>query len=403
MATYVQTTPPAASTKKPRMTRHRLFELLAGDLRILPVLIALLAIWFIFASLSPVFVSSRNITNLFMQSVVTGIIALAIIPVLIVGEIDLSIAAISGLCGTLTAQLTLQLGWPPMLAVAAAILVGVTIGLIQGVWITRSGAPSFLVTFGGSLALGGAQMALLPKAGNVNLLGSGLEFIAGEYLPASIGFLFAIVAALSFGLLRHQTFREKQKLGTAASLSRQVVAPAVTVGALCAVAVAILNQYRGVPLAALIFFVLLAIFAYVTTQTKFGLYMFAIGGSVESARRAAIPVLRIKTAAFMIAGGLSAIAGIVAASRLIGVSVGLGGGTLLLEGIAAAVIGGTSLFGGRGTVWAALLGALVIGSISNGMDLLGMSTEIKMAVTGGILVLATTIDAVISRGSLLSK
>jgi len=261
------------------------------------------------------------------------------------------------------------------------------------------GAPSFVVTLGGSLALGGALLLLLPDAGQINLATTPIADIAGTYISPSLGWILlagglGLVAALRLLRLRQ---------GPGGGVGRRDLGVLVPTVLAAVAAVAILNSYRGVPVAVAIFLGLLVALWYLATQTRFGTYLYAVGGNVEAARRAGIDVPRLRVVTFALAGGFAAIAGIIAASRLLGVSTQSGSGTLLLQAIAAAVIGGASLFGGRGSVWAALLGALLIGSASNGLDLRGSPDEVKLIVQGAILVLAVAIDAVVSRGSLLPR
>ena len=366
--------------------------------RLGPVIIVLLLVWALFAIQNPRFLSPVNLSNLSLQITVTATLALGLVFVLLLGEIDLSIAALSGVVAAATANLTVNLGWNPVLAIVAGMALGVAWSLLQGL-IVLFGAPSFIVTLAGSLALGGVLLVLLPDVGQINLSRSPLRVIAGSYLPPALGWaLAAIVTALAawFFIRRHGN---RRRLNLESSSTTQVLVPVVGSAALSVLVVAVMNAHRGVPVMFAVFMVITLVLAYCLTQTKLGTRFYAVGGNREAARRAGIPVGRTIMTAFVFAGIFASLGGIFAASRLLGVSNQSGGGTLLLEAIAAAVIGGTSLFGGKGTIWSALLGALLIGSISNGMDLLGLSTEVKMIVTGAILVVATMADVVISRGS----
>lgn len=379
-------------------------EMIAGRYRVVPVLVMLALIWGFFASQNADFLGNRNLTNLLVQIVVTATIALGIVFVLLMAEIDLSVAANSGACATLAAILVVNHGWSAGVGIAAGIAAGATIGLIQGGVVTKFGVPSFVVTLGSQLILLGAILQLLPGGtGQVSLFGTGIADISGTYLSAALGWVLAIVAVVVFALLQVGTARDARRRGLGGGVLRAVAAPVLAVAVATFAVVSMLNSYLGVPLPVVILFALLAAASYVTTQTRFGLHLYAVGGNPDAARRAGIRVDRLKMVAFMLAGALAALGGILAASRLLGVSGSSGQGTILLESIAAAVIGGTSLFGGRGSVWDALLGALVIGSIANGLDLIGAQTVVKYVAEGSILVLAATVDAMLTRGSIFAR
>ena len=404
--TEVPTTqaPGTGASQAARARRHALLEGIAGRFRIVPVLVMLLLIWGFFASQNADFLGNRNLTNLLVQIVVTATIALGIVFVLLMAEIDLSVAANSGACATLTAVLVVNHGWPSGAGIAGGILAGAAIGLLQGGIVTRFGVPSFVVTLGSQLVLLGAILQLLPGGtGQVSLFSTGIADISGTYLAPAVGWLVALVAVAVFVLLQLGAARDARRRGLASGGLVSVLAPSVLVAIVTVAVVAMLNSYLGVPLPVVILFALLAVTSYVTTQTRFGLHLYAVGGNPDAARRAGIRVDRLKMVAFMLAGAFAALGGILAASRLLGVSSSSGQGTILLEAIAAAVIGGTSLFGGKGSVWDALLGALVIGSIANGLDLLGAQTVVKYVAEGAILVLAATVDAILTRGTIFAR
>ena len=388
---------PAASSVP--QVRFNLLEHLLGRMRLVPVLISLLLVWAFFWSQSSAFLSARNLTNLAMQTVVVATLALGLVLVLLVAEIDLSVAALSGAAAAIAGRLATDQGWNPAVAVLVALAFGVLWGLGQAL-IVLYGAPSFIVTLGGSLALGGVLLWLLPDAGQIGLANSPLRFIAGAYLDRAVGWGLALAVIIGYGANVLAQFHARRRVGLDANVGLHIVLPIAVVAVGTLVAIYVLNSYRGVPVVVAILMAMLVLLSYMSTQTRWGLRIYAVGGNREAARRAGIPVTRTLLWCFAAAGFFAALGGIFAASRLLGVSSQSGGGSLLLEAIAAAVIGGTSLFGGRGVVWSALLGALVIGSISNGMDLLGYPTEAKLVATGLILVLATLSDVVISRGSL---
>lgn len=387
-----------------RFRRREILDTLSGRYRLVPIIAVLIIIWAVFTFQEGAFLSSRNLSNLLLQTTVTGVLALGLIFVLLIGEIDLSVAATSAVCAALAGLLVTQHDWPIVPAIGVAIVVGGAIGALQGLVITFFGAPAFLITLGSSLALQGALLWILPAGvGEIPLLGTPFDTIGSAYLSSGLAWGIIVVGIVGFLLLRLRLFQRRKQQSFSATVLRGVVAPSAAVAAACVIVVLVLSDYQGVPAIAGVFLLFVVVAAFVMSNLRFGLYLYAIGGNQEAARRAGIPVNHLRIGTFVIAGALASVAGILAASRVLGVTVNSGGGTLLLEAIAAAVIGGTSLFGGRGTVWAALIGALVIGSISNGMDLLGVATEVKYAVEGFILVLATVLDAVISRGSLLGR
>jgi D-xylose transport system permease protein len=392
----------AAVTPAPQDRRRQFVERLGGDFRMVPVALSLACIWLYFSATTEGFLSARNMSNLSLQICVTGVLALGLVLVLLIAEIDLSVAALSGVCAAITAGLAVNQDWSPIVAMLVGIGAGAGMGLINGI-IVVFGAPSFVVTLGASLALGGILLLLLPDAGQINVANTLIADIANTYMSDSVGWLLVLVVVAGFAGLRYSVHRHKGQRGLHTSAVRDVLVPSAAVGVGAAIVVNVLNQARGVPIAVAIFIGLSIVLWYASTQTRFGTYLYAIGGNAEAARRAGIPVNRLRIATFVLAGSFAAIAGIIAASRVLGVSNQSGASTLLLQAIAAAVIGGASLFGGHGSVWAALMGALVIGSVSNGLDLKGSTEEVKLIVQGAILVLAVMVDAIVSRGSLLPK
>jgi len=388
------TAPPLtpAAVRTPMLSR--VAGLIAGDWRYVPILVAIILVWIFFAAQNIAFISPRNLTNLCLQSVVTGMLALGLVPVLLIGQIDMSVAAMSAVAATITGQLLLERDWPVVPAIMAGMLFGAVIGFIQGRWLTWTRTPAFLVTFGVSLALTALQLLLLPQTGQINLYGTDLTFLAGAYLPAGLSWGIVVASALVFGVFRTAAVSDARKVGLDITILRGAVIPTLLVLAGLALVVSVLNRFNGVPLALLLFIVLV----YVGAHTRFGLYLYATGANPSAVARAGINVDRIRIVAFMICGAFAAFGGILASSRLLGISAQSSGmGTLLLEAITAAVVGGTSLFGGRGSPWSALFGALAITSISNGIDLLGLGTEVKLATQGLVLVLATSVDSLANR------
>ncbi|MBY5904250.1 ABC transporter permease [Rhizobium leguminosarum] len=381
--------------------RRTFGELLNSDLRALPVVIALVALWIFFSTQSDIFLTPRNLSNLLQQSTVVGVMALGLMFVLLVKEIDLSIAAIHGVTSVLSAKLIVDYGFSPWLALPAAVVIGAAIGSCSARWVNWIGVPSFVVTLGLGLALNGIQLLLLPATARYGLMGTGVEYIAQTTIQGFGAWITWLICVTLLAALVLSGVGRRRRAGLEVSLLHSVVLPIVGAGVLGAIVVVVLNASQGIPLPVLMFVALLAIGGYVLNETQFGLYLYAVGNNDEAARRAGIKVPLIRMAAFAIAGGVAAIAGIVASSRTLGVGVfsggGVGGGTLLLESIAAAVIGGVSLFGGRGAIHAALLGALVIGTVQNGLNLMGVENEVRLIVTGLLLVLAVSIDKIIEK------
>jgi D-xylose transport system permease protein len=376
---------------RPAETLRRLVQ---GDLASLRVVIGLAVIWAIFQFENDRFLSAENLTNLGLQITAIGLISVGIVYVLLLGEIDLSVGAISGLAAACMAVLNVKHGWSPYLAIAAAVVVGCGIGLLQGSLFTRFGIPSFVVTLAGLLAWQGALLQVLGSTGSLNITDPKITGLANTFYSDAVGWIFLVAGLLTYGAVLVLGQRRRVAAGLAGQSPAAQAVRFVGVAAVAIAAVLIFNSDRGVPLALLILLGFVVGMEYVVKRTGFGRHVFAVGGNAEAARRAGIRVNGVRIAVFAIAGTMAAIGGIMAASRLLAVNQNSGGNELLLLAIAGPVIAGTSLFGGRGSVWTALLGALVIGSISNGMDLLALSSAVKFMVTGGVLLLAVIVDAV---------
>jgi D-xylose transport system permease protein len=374
--------------------REFLRRFVRGDLAEVRVILAIALIWIIFQVQESRFLTAINLTNLVLQITAVGLISVGIVFVLLLGEIDLSVGAVSGLCSSIMAVLSVKHGWNPYLAIAAGVAAGTAIGFAQGSMFTRFGIPSFVVTLSGLLIWQGAQLKVLGETGTVNITDSKITGLTGTFYGDTVGWIIAAVCIAAFVLVNLGGRRRRSASGLPAPPLVNLLVKIGVVSAAIIAAVAILNSDRGVPLAALILVGFVVAFQYVATRTRFGRHVYAVGGNAEAARRAGISVNRVRVAVFMICSTMAAIGGIMAASRLLAVNQSSGGSDLLLLAIAGPVIAGTSLFGGRGSVWHALLGALVITSISNGMDLLGLETSIKFIVTGAVLLLAVVIDAI---------
>jgi len=388
--------PPAGSfTAWRRGLQERVSQ---GDVGSLPVILGLVLIWAVFQYLNPNFLSPRNLTNLVLQITSMGTIAVGIVLVLLLGEIDLSVGSVSGLTASVMAVLNIKNHVPAPLAIASAIGTGAAIGALQGAWFARFRIPSFVVTLAGLVGWVGVQLLVLGETGTLNVLDPTIDNLTLSFLSIQAGWALAAVAIIVVALDTYLVRRGRAAAGLDLPLLPGALIRLGLIAAVVLVAAFVLNSDRGVPIAFLILLGFVVLFHQLTTRTKFGRYIFAVGGNAEAARRAGISVNTIRVAVFTLSGVMAACGGILAASRLVAVNQSSGSGDVLLNAIAAAVIGGTSLFGGRGSVWSAVTGALVIGSISNGMDLLAYSSAIKFMVTGAVLLAAVTIDAVARQG-----
>jgi D-xylose transport system permease protein len=382
-----------------------------GELGQIPALVGLVVIWSYFQLKQPTFLSARNLSNLVLQIGVTGTLAVGIVLVLLLSEIDLSVGSVSILCSAVLANLLVNHGWPWYWALVAMLLVGAAVGAFQGFWFAVIGVPSFVVTLAGLLGWQGVQQYVLGTTGTINVFDPHIAAIATTTLPDVWGWTVAAGAASVYALTQIQAQIRRRRAGLSAKPLAIVVAQAAIVAAVALLAVAILNGdldsvwvfgksvyvNPGVPTAGVILLGLVIFFSWVSTRTRFGRYIYAVGGSPEAARRAGVNVTAIRITVFSLCAFLAAVGGLIQTSRLSAASLAIEPGQVTLEAIAAAVIGGTSLFGGRGSVWSALLGALVIGSVSNGLDLDGQQPYVKLIVEGAILLLFVTIDALARR------
>jgi D-xylose transport system permease protein len=369
-----------------------------GELGSLPIIVGLVVIFVVFGILEDNFLTERNFTNLLLQMAAVATIAIGIVFVLLIGEIDLSVAFVSAVGGVV---MTLLLrpdnpGWPWWAAILFALGCTTAIGFAQALVITKAGVPSFVVTLAGLLIWSGVVLILTTQystAGTIRVQDERVVDIANGFLSDLWGWVLAAVVVVAFALsqLRNAMVRRAGGLATKPTvvIALQVLGLALIFGA----AVWYANKDRGVPYVTVILGVFLVFWSFIAGRTRFGRHVYAVGGSAEAARRAGINVDRVRIAVFMISGFMAGVGGIMLASRLRSVATNTGGGNLLLLVIAAAVIGGTSLFGGVGRVVSALLGALVIASIQNGMDLLGLASGTKFVITGLVLLGAVLIDA----------
>ena len=370
-----------------------------GDLGSLPVVIGLVVISIVFYAQEPVFLSSRTLVNITLFAAPVGIIALGVVLVLLLGEIDLSVGSVSGLAAAVLAWAIVYQGQSLWLGLLLGAGAGAVIGVVYGLLYTKIGVPSFVMTLAGLLGFLGLQLWVLGKNGTVNLPpNSGLiEFARRSFVDGAAAYVLVVVAVGLYAAAQFLAMRRRQ----AAGLSAQApVVLAVKVALLLAGALFLayyLGIDRGFGYLPLFFLVLVVAFDVLLRRTTWGRHVFAVGGNEEAARRSGIKVDFIYISVFTLTGLLSAVGGILAAAQLTSVSQASGGTDTNLTAIAAAVIGGTSLFGGRGSAWAALLGIVVLQSIQAGLNLVGVDSSVRYMVTGAVLLLAVSIDSVSRR------
>jgi D-xylose transport system permease protein len=375
--------------------RRRLAQ---GELGAVPIVLGLVVIWLIFWIANPRFLSAGNITNLLLQTASTGTISLGVVLVLLLGDIDLSVGAVSGLSAAIMAVLNVKHGVPGWLAILAGLVAGAVIGTFQGFWTTRFRIPAFVVTLAGLLAWTGALLLVLGSTGTINLTDKAITGLANTFFIPLDAWLLAVVVIAVYALAKVWERRRRAAAGLPVPPAQLLITRIVVLTVAVLAAAAVLAADRGLPLALMIFVGLVVLVDLLIRRTRFGRHVLAVGGNAEASRRAGIQVDNVRLVVFTLASTLAAAGGILAASRLFAVNQSSGGSDTLLNAIAAAVIGGTSLFGGRGSAYSALLGGLVIFSIDNGMNLLGVESSTKFMVTGGVLLLAATVDAVSRRG-----
>lgn len=370
-----------------------------GELGSLPIIVGLIIIAIVFQTQNDRFLTAGNFVNLIVQSAAITLIAMGIVFVLLLGEIDLSVGFVSGVAGVVTAVMLTPDGneVSAPIALGLALLAGIGIGTLHGMLITKIGIPSFVVTLAGLLAWNGVVLLLIGDRGTVILQDSFTIGLANDFLSDNVAWIVWAVAVLVYAGLQLNEIRVRKSSGLdhepLSLVAIRIGTLAIALGAVVYVA----NKDRGIPYVLLVVGFFLLFWTYVLQRTKFGRYVYAVGGNAEAARRAGIKVDRIRIYCFAICSFMAAVGGIVLASRLRSVDTNAGGGSILLYSIAAAVIGGTSLFGGRGFVKSALLGALVIASIDNGLGLLGLGSGEKFVITGGVLLLAVTVDSISRR------
>ena len=367
----------------------------SGDLGSLPVVVGLVIIWTVFTSLNPVFLSANNLVNLLFDCTTVGVISLGIVSVLMVGQIDLSVGSMSGFASALVGTLWVNQDWPVVPAIALAVAVGCAIGALYALLFNRLGMPSFVATLAGLLAILGMQLYVLGASGSINLpYGSPMvDFGQLLVIPAAISHALALLPGIVILVVGLRTRARRAAVHLSAPSTGGLVARAAVVTVLLQAVVAYLDRGRGVPLMFGVFLGLAVTMDYALTRTRWGRSMSAVGGNREAARRAGINVRAIYTSAFVLCAGLASLGGVLAAARLASASQQAGTGDVNLNAIAAAVIGGTSLFGGRGSAYSAVLGVIVIQSIASGLTLLNLSSSLRFMITGAVLAIAVIVDS----------
>jgi D-xylose transport system permease protein len=397
--------------------QRALDNLKSGNLGVLPVVIGEILIVGFFSFTATNFFTASNFVNVILQMAGVTMIAFGVVFVLLIAEIDLSIGFLSGIAALTAAELQLPDGrnYPGWLCILIALGVVALIGAAQGTFVARVGVPSFVVTLAGLLIWQGVILKVLQVRGVIIVEDDWINKTATYYFSASVSWIIATVVAVGYALVVLGSVFAKRRAGL-------VIRPVMTIAKVAGVAVAAYGvvaicthatkpkacpegtplavnctQPLGLPLAALLMLVFLVGLTFLAKRTTFGRHVYAVGGNAEAARRAGINVARVRILVFMISGIMAGVGGIVLAARLQSVNLNVGGGTLLLDSISAAVIGGVSLFGGRGEVRGALLGSLIIATIANGLNIGGYSTGTIYVVTGAILLAAVTLDTVARR------
>ncbi|MEU2910790.1 sugar ABC transporter permease [Streptomyces massasporeus] len=367
-----------------------------GDLGSIPVVVGLVVICVIFQSLNPAFLSAKNLNDISVAMVATGMMSVGIIFVLLLGEIDLSVGSVSGVSGALFAVLSVSHGVNEWLALLIAVVGGALIGALHGFFFARIGAPAFAVTLAGLLFWNGFMLQLLGQNGTINIDSDGVvgQLTTHYFSDVAAAYGLATLAVAGYFVSAFLDSRRREAAGVP---SRPLSDVLLRTGLLAVVAYAaaiMFNQYKGLPLALLLFLVVLVAMDFLVRRTPYGRKVFALGGSVEASRRAGINVVAVRVSVFALAGLFAAVGGLFWASKIAAANQSAGAGDLLMNVIAAAVIGGTSLFGGRGRIWNALLGVMVITSIQYGLALQGTGAPVQYMITGGVLLATVVIDSV---------
>ncbi|WP_235940663.1 sugar ABC transporter permease [Paramicrobacterium fandaimingii] len=371
----------------------------AGNLGSLPIVAGLILIWIVFQLLNSKFLSADNLVNLTLQCAALGTIALGVVVVLLVAQIDLSVGSLSGVASAVLGVTFVQMNWPIWLSLLAALALGALIGFFYGYLYTRFGVPTFVITLAGLLGFLGLQLWILGPTGTVNIPFSSwiVQMATSTFLPPWVAYTITGLTVIGIIISDVRKAQRRVKAGLSSVALSLTIIKAVVILLVAVVAITYLATDRGIGVTFLLFIALSALVGFLLNRTRWGRWIYAVGGNVEAARRAGINVKAIYISALMVGTTLATLGGLLAAARLTAASISSGGGTTNLTAIAAAVIGGTSLFGGRGHAWSALLGIFVIQSIFNGLTLLSLDSSVRFMVTGAVLLLAVIIDALSRR------
>ena len=381
----------------------------AGQVGALPALLGLFVLCIVFGTQSSVFLTPGNLANLLTQAAAVIVIAMGLVFVLLLGEIDLSAGYAAGVCGALLVIMITEMDYPWYLAFPISVLAGVLLGAVIGYLVAQLKIPSFVVTLATFLAFQGLLLLLVGEGGTIRIEDPVILAVENKNLSVSYSWIFFLLTAGAYLLSGLLKFRKRKKVGLVDNLFKLWVIKTfvlIAIGTLATWALTVersnnpdLVSLRGIPYVVPVILVLLVGATFVLSRTSFGLHIYAVGGNAEAARRAGINVKMVRITAFMICTGFAAVAGMIFVSRANSISPTTGGSSTLLYAVGAAVIGGTSLFGGKGKVSDAILGGLVVAVIDNGMALLGYPAGIKFMVTGAVLLISATIDAVSRRGA----
>ncbi len=382
------------------LARRVLDNFRSGNLGVLPVVVGELGIIVFFTFTATNFFTAANFNNVIVQMAGTTMLAYGVVFVLLLGEIDLSIGYLSGIAALSVAEFQLpgsSHNYPGLIAIGLAILIAAGIGAAQGTVVAKVGVPSFVVTLAGLLIWQGVILHVLEFRGVIIIEDKLVNDLANYFFSEEGGWIIAAVITGAYAAIVLGGVVGHRRAGVSIRNPTLTVVKVLGVAVASFGTIAICNRDRGLPLAGLLMIIFLVALTFLAKRTSFGRHVYAVGGNAEAARRAGINVARIRILVFMISGFMSGVGGVILAARLNSVDLNVGGGTLLLDAIAAAVIGGTSLFGGRGEVRSALIGSLVIATIGNGLNTGGYKTGTIYVVTGVILLLAVTLDTVARR------
>ena len=381
----------------------------AGDIGSLPAVLGLVSLIAVFGAMSEFFLTNRNFANLLTQAAPVIVIAMGLVFVLLLGEIDLSAGYASGVCGAVLVLLVTNEGWSWYTALGASIAVGALLGVLIGTLVSRLGLPSFVVTLAAFLAFQGVLLLLAGEGGTIPIADKTILAVENSNLTPMQGWILWAVSSAAYVLGGLNRINSRRKAGLVVELTQLWAMKTVALLIITGGAVFQLNQERGlsatnstkgVPIVAPLILVILIAGTFLLSRTAFGRHIYAVGGNAEAARRAGINVKRVRTIAFVLCSALAAVAGMLFASRMNSISPSTGGSSTLLYAVGAAVIGGVSLFGGKGRMRDAILGGLVVAVIDNGMGLLGYGAGIQFLVTGAVLLVSAGVDAISRRGAL---